>query len=240
MATATDPVVTPAPTFAGFDTSIYPGDQKMTTWKQSSPYVFVGYYLSAPCHGKSSWMGQRAALIGMGWNLLPIYVGQQVVGASKCKSNILTAAQGQTDGDDASAKMAAEGFPASTFVYLDVERTETFPSALGDYITAWVAQVASGDYNPSVYCHKHNADDARAAVLAGLSDPPAADPRFWIVGGVTSHFHTETSKPTDVGVAFANIWQRPAQLSRTFGGVTINPIDEDVAQWADPAAPDAA
>jgi hypothetical protein len=237
MATLTEPLaVAPAPAFAGFDTSIYPGDQKMTTWKQSSPYDFVAYYLTAPCHHNPTWMGHRAALIGMGWNLLPVYVGQQAAGASPCNSNILTAAQGKTDGGDASSKMSSEGFRASMFVYLDVERVDTFSPALGDYITAWMAELSSGVFNPGVYCHKHNADDVRTAVLAGLSNPPSVQPRFWIVGGVTSQFNINASKPTDAGVAFANLWQCPASVNRTFGGVTID-IDEDVADRADPAAP---
>jgi hypothetical protein len=225
------------PAFAGFDTSVYPGDPNMTVWKNSSPYKFVAYYLAAPCHSKFSLMGRRATLVGMGWNLLPVYVGQQAAGVSPCKSNILTAAQGAIDGSDAGAKMGSEGFPAGSFVYLDVERVDVFSPELAAYVTAWFSALP-GNCSPGVYCHKHNADDVRKAVLAGLANPPVVQPRFWIVGGVTSQFHVETSKPTDVGVTFANIWQCPVSVQKTLGGVKIN-IDEDVAQWADPAAPEA-
>ncbi|HEY6392108.1 MAG TPA: glycoside hydrolase domain-containing protein [Bryobacteraceae bacterium] len=227
---------TPAPpSFAGFDTSAYPGDQTMKVWKHSSPYVFVAYYLKAPCHHSASWMGHRATLVNMGWNLLPVYVGQQVAGVSPCTSSILTAAQGDADGVDAASKMESEGFPAGSFVYLDVERCDTFPAGLAAYVTAWVSKLASGNYSPGVYCHKHNADDVRTAVLAGLPTPPAADPRFWIVGGVAAQFNIHTSKPPDVGVGFANLWQCPVSVNRTFGGTTIN-IDEDIADVANPGA----
>ena len=234
MAAATDPIVAPAPAFAGFDTSLYPGDEKMTAWKKASPYQFAGDYLNAPCHHNPSWMGHRAALVGMVWNLLPVYVGQQVAGVSPCSSSVLTLDQGQTDGDDAAAKMAAEGFDSGTFVYLDIERTDTFSSALGDYITAWVTEIFSSVYSPAVYCHRHNADDVRAAVIAGLPDPAPVQPRIWVVGGSVAQFNINKSKPTDVGVKFANLWQCPVSVNRTFGGVTLN-IDEDVAEWADPA-----
>ena len=220
--------------FAGFDTSVYPGDHNMTAWKQSSPYGFVAYYLAAPCHHSSSWMGRRSALVAMGWNLLPVYVGQQVAGVSPCSSSILTATQGSADANDASSKMGAEGFPPSSYVYLDIERTDTFPSNLAAYITAWVSTVAATVFRPGIYCHKFNADAVRAAVLSGLSAHGNVQPRFWVVGGVTSQFDIGSSKPTDVGVAFANLWQCPASTSRTFGGVTIN-IDENVSNWADPA-----
>jgi Domain of unknown function (DUF1906) len=236
MSISPQPSVTAPPAFAGFDTSVYPGDHVMNLWRESSPYVFVGYYLQAPCHHSPSWMGHRAALAGMGWNLLPVYVGQQVAGASPCTSNILTAAQGATDAVDAGSRMASEGFPAGSFVYLDVERSDVFSDELGAYVTAWVSKLASGGYCPAVYCHKHNAGDVQAAVTAGLGAAPTKQPRFWIVGGVTAQFNIATSKPADVGVGFANLWQCPVSVSRTFAGATIL-IDENIAQWADPAEP---
>lgn len=65
-------------TFAGFDTSIYPGDAALRAWmKPGSPYEWVGYYLQAPCHRDTSWSGKRATLTGMGWGFAVIYVGQQ-------------------------------------------------------------------------------------------------------------------------------------------------------------------
>ncbi len=221
--------------FAGFDTSAYPGDHNMTAWKGSSPYGFVAYYLVAPCHHSSSWMGRRAALVAMGWKLLPVYVGQQVAGVSPCSSSVLTGAQGSADAVDAVAKMRSEGFPPGAYVYLDVERTDTFPSNLAAYISAWISAVAATPYRPGIYCHKHNADDVRTAVVAALAGHAGIQPRFWVVGGTTSQFNIGTSKPTDVGVTFANLWQCPASVSRSFGGVTIN-IDENVSMWADPAA----
>jgi hypothetical protein len=237
MSVPIQPPVPLPPAFAGFDTSAYPGDHVMGVWKASSPYVFVAYYLKAPCHHSASWMGRRTTLVDLGWNLLPVYVGQQVAGVSPCTSSILTAAQGETDGLDAGSIMKSEGFPSGSFVFLDVERTDVFPATLAAYITAWISKIASGDYSPGIYCHKHNANDVRTAVLAGLPNPPMVNPRFWIVGGVTSQFNIASSKPTDVGVTFANLWQCPASVNRTFGGTAIG-IDENVAQQADPAAPD--
>src|SRR4051794_18497664 len=43
----------------GFDTSEYPGDNAMATWKRDAPYEWVGYYLSAPCHRDDGWSGKR-------------------------------------------------------------------------------------------------------------------------------------------------------------------------------------
>src|SRR5262249_36918382 len=109
------------PAFAGFDTSIYPGDDSMAVWKRSSPYEFAGYYLKSPCHSNPSWMGHRGSLAGMGWKVLPIYVGQQVAGVSRCTRNDLTVATGEADGLDAVSKMVSEGFAGGSYVYLDIE-----------------------------------------------------------------------------------------------------------------------
>jgi hypothetical protein len=239
MATETliTPPVTPVPVgpvFAGFDTDIYPGDHAMSLWKLLAPYVFAAYYLHAPCHRDQSWMGHRAALTSMGWNLVPVYVGQQVAGASPCGSCILTAAQGGLDAADCSAKMSAEGFPAGTFVFLDVEHCDTFPGALGEYITAWVAGVVAGGFGPGVYCHAHNASDVQAAVAAGVSKGVAA--RFWIAGGDPAKFVINRSPPAYSGIAFADLWQCPETVTRTYGGVRIE-VDENCSMNRAPAGP---
>ena len=62
----------------GFDTYHYPGDAVMQAWlHQSVPYEWVGYYLPAPCHKGTTWLGKRQRLADMGWGMAVIYVGQQ-------------------------------------------------------------------------------------------------------------------------------------------------------------------
>src|SRR5688500_10108040 len=62
----------------GFDTYKYPGDAVMRDWRHGSvPYEWVGYYLPAPCHSGTTWMGKRQRLADMGWGMAVIYVGQQ-------------------------------------------------------------------------------------------------------------------------------------------------------------------
>lgn len=69
----------------GFDTSEYPGDDAMQTWKTSAPYEWVGYYLQAPCHRDDGWSGKRTTLTDMGWGLAVVYVGQQSWGKDPAK-----------------------------------------------------------------------------------------------------------------------------------------------------------
>ena len=88
---------------------------------------------------------------------LPIYVGQQdphTATDTYNPSSILTAQQGNIDGNAAISLMLSEGFPEGSFVYLDWEYgaiDEQGPS--GDYVKSWISAVAAdGKVLPGVYC----------------------------------------------------------------------------------------
>ena len=228
------PSVPPPPVFAGFDTAGYPGDHAMSVWIKASPYVFAAYYLKSPCHPNAGWMGRRAKLQALGWHLLPVYVGQQVAGASPCKANSLTTAQGRADALDCCARMTSEGFHTSSYAYLDLEHSDQFPDSLRQYLSAWTATMAAGDYGIGLYCHAHNAADVRATVSAVLPATPLLKPRFWIAGGEINAFSLGRCQPSGSGIAFADLWQCPQSVTRTFDGIKIQ-IDENVALLKDPA-----
>lgn len=216
--------------FAGFDTSGYPGDPAMQTWKQSSPYRFVGYYLAAPCHSDDGWMGKRAGLESLGWGIVVIYVGRQSQGP--CKSVTPTRDLGVTHGQDALQKTASEGFAPGTIVYLDVEPMDHIPQAQIDYVNGWLSQFSDAGFLPGIYCHIKNAN----ALKGAITDFPAGQIAFWVSG--SGHFDAGTSQPADSGIGFAHIWQGTFNMAKTFGGVTIQ-IDENVADTPTPSAPPA-
>lgn len=221
--------------YAGFDVLAFPGLRAMRIWKEKSPYRFCGYYLTGPCRPTSPWSGQRARLVEIGWNLLPIYVGQQPAGASRCNKNTLTRAQGEHDARDAIRKMTNEGFPAGTMVYLDVERTEAVSAELSDYVQAWMAEVWRSKFFAGLYCHVRNADDLRPAAEAATPPDAPVPPRYWLVGGPARRFRIGKACAADCGKPFANIWQR-IEVARKWGGVELT-IDENIADWPDPAGP---
>jgi hypothetical protein len=69
------------PSYLGFDTGKYPGDDAMRAWRTgNSPYSWVGYYLKSPCHQDDGWMGKRETLTAMDYGLAVLYVGQQTWG----------------------------------------------------------------------------------------------------------------------------------------------------------------
>jgi hypothetical protein len=69
------------PSYMGFDTGEYPGDDAMHAWRTgNSPYKWTGYYLPSPCHQDAGWSGKRDTLSSMGYGLAVLYVGQQTWG----------------------------------------------------------------------------------------------------------------------------------------------------------------
>lgn len=239
------PTEAPPAAFAGFDTWRYPGAETMRAWREASPYEWVGYYLPSPCHRGTSWVGKRQEIEGMGFGTAVLYVGQQTWDNVPepeeeperiiCARTLLTEEEGRRNGRDAVQKMASEGFPAGSVVFLNVERMEQTPPAMLTYYRAWMEEVLEdGRFVPGTYVHLRNANDlfgpARTAFLAAERTEL---PPFWIAGG--SGF-TLDALPQAIGLPFAEIWQGVLDVEREWGGVTLQ-IDENVSTRRSPSAP---
>jgi hypothetical protein len=153
----------------------------------------------------------------------------------QCATVRLTAPQGTAEADDAIAKALAEGFPAGTSIYLDVERVRAVSPALQAYVRAWVERVLTeGRYRPALYVHAYNAqalyDIAHAVYDAhGLQGRP----RFWIANA--SGFSRDRSV-ADVGFPFADVWQGQFHVTETWGG-QAHFIDVNLSTDDSPSAP---
>lgn len=193
----------------------------------------VGYYFQAPCHqGFTPWEGHRTTLLAMGWSFIPIYVGQQRASASTCTQNNLIVAQGTADAIDAASRAANEGFPAGSFIYLDIETGDPFDTDLSGYLQGWVPQILASGFGVGLYCSRNIASDVNNAV-AGFG---AAAPRIWVFGdgaGSNEKFNRNVSVPSDSGVGFATAWQSLTH-SQTFGSSTLA-VDESVSTLFDPS-----
>ena len=248
--------------YPGFDISHYPGDAALAAWRfPASPYHWVGYYLYAPCHRDSTWMGSYGKVKAMGWGTAVLYVGQQdwsmipsamlrarssvarpdfdrtmasaASTAPTCSASLLTDAQGTSEAADAVAKTAGEGVPSGSAIFLDVEYVSSVSPELLTYVSAWIAGVlADGRFEPAIYCAKANADAIYAAAIAAYATAGREDtPRFWIA---STRGFAITNKPSDVGLEYANVWQGILDVSETWGGFT-NRIDVNVADSPSPS-----
>jgi hypothetical protein len=164
-----------------------------------------------------------------------VYVTPRASRNSSCSTQFVNAARGTIDADDAIAKTAAEGFAKGTVIFLDIERMDAVPKAMRDYYRAWTARVAEdGRFQPAYYAHSFNANlvysDVKQ-VLTAAGD--SVDPPFWISSG---RGFAEDKLPSEVGHAFAQVWQGVLDVVETHNGVRI-PIDVNVADVPSPSVP---
>ncbi|HUE96560.1 MAG TPA: glycoside hydrolase domain-containing protein [Longimicrobiaceae bacterium] len=243
----TSTIAPDVPVYPGFDTSIYPGDGAMRTWRAESPYRWVGYYLPAPCRRDNSWVGKRATLERMGWGIALLYVGQQQWDGTPdpdpglspesilCSRTLLTAEQGRRDARDAADRAAAEGFPPGSHIFLDIERTERIGPEMANYYQAWLRGIVQdGRYRPATYAHRINAAALYMLAQGAFAlDKASLEPPFWVAG--TGGF-TLSSHPTRSGAPYADLWQGALDVQREWGGVRLL-IDENTATRPNPSAP---
>ena len=270
------------PSYMGFDTGMYPGDEAMAAWRTgNSPYSWTGYYLPSPCHQDEGWSGKRDTLTAMGYGLAVLYVGQQTWGRkpgvphmervrvpkkvtthvgrgrrrhkvtrtvmktvlrkapppaadATCNADFVTGPRGMQDGVDAALRTAREGFPRGTTVFLDLERMDVLHQSMRDYYSAWVRAVLDdGRYVPGIYVHTDNANTVYNDVKAVYrSVGVESEPPFWVA---KSHGFDTKKHPTEMGHAFAAIWQGVLDTKQTWNGHKI-PIDVNVAALPSPSS----
>jgi hypothetical protein len=232
----------------GFDTRDYPGDAAMRSWRSASPYRWVGYYLPAPCYTGTTWTGRRATLREMGWGFAVLFVGEQdwaamravagdtvsaAVENPRCTRANLTAAHGVEHAAAAAAAAVADGFPASTVIFLDVERVERVSADLATYVRAWTGTLLDGGrYVPGLYAHDHNVPDLIAVLAEEFQRRQRRDmPALWVAK--QSGFDMRRS-PAESGYPIASAWQGIFNVREAWGGVELL-IDVNVADSADPS-----
>ena len=251
--------------YPGFDIAIYPGDATLTAWRApTSPYRWVGYYLAAPCHRDTSWMGTYKTVTALGWGTAVLYVGQQdwsnipagivasrrpvasptfdraaaepsTATAVTCSASLLSAAQGAAEAADAVTKAAGEGVPLGSAIFLDVEFVTTVSPVLVDYASAWIAGVlADGRFRAAVYCSKANASLLYAVTTAAYSTAGRHDAPAFWIASAVGF--AITNAPSEVGLSYAAVWQGRFDVAESWGGFPAT-IDVDVASTASPSAP---
>jgi Domain of unknown function (DUF1906) len=219
-----------ADNYAGFDTSAFPGLDTMAWLKSNTNLEWCGFYLGpAPSHGAADWMGERAALVGQGWGLAPIFVGAQLIGPG---SRDVSAAQGTTDGDAAADLMAVAGFAPGAHVYLDLENGPPFQAPQTSYVEMWAAAVLGRGFVPDVYCSHAMAADVGALLPTS---------RIWAfrVATVTDHdvmgSEFPTPDPAGCGYPAATMWQNEQNAIIDAGGKSLL-VDLSTSALQDPSA----
>ena len=217
--------------FAGFDSSEFLGAAAMAWLKANTNLLWSGYYLGpAPSHASQSWMGNRAVLVGAGWGLAPVYVGQQIGGPGR---HVVSSTQGNLDGHDAAGLMKKEGFPAGSYVYLDLEDGPPFVSPRTDYVKAWADAVTAEGFKAGIYCSHGFAADAHTL---------CPDARIWAYKVETTAVHTfpgtnfPDPHPAGCGYPGAFAWQLGQNCRLNLAGeIPAMLVDLNSAMTPDPS-----
>jgi hypothetical protein len=222
----------------GFDACTAPSTNALQAWS-ASPYRAVGIYLGGAnrgCTQRNLTSGWVTTTLGMGWSLLPLYVGLQApcVGQTRLQhvsTNVATAAaQGRTAADDAATLAVGLGLPAGSPVYFDMEGYKTNDAActrvVQSFVTGWVTELRANGLVPGVYGSA--ASTVRDVAALGSSIPDA----IWIANwnGIESVF----GDPYVSDGLWANhqrVHQYKGGHNETWGGVTIN-IDSSFVDGA--------
>jgi hypothetical protein len=193
---------------AGFDVSHYPGDDVMQWLAGNTNLTWVGYYLKASSHRGTSWIGTHDTLVAQGWDVVPIYVGQQApnwTGALGKHQPSIPAAQ--KDAKQAITELTKmDPFPSGTTVYLDLESSPLNSKKEQQYVSTWCRDIKDAGFTPGVYCPPGDAQAVHKLVPNAelWITKPAEDPLHPIVNPPIGFAAPD---PTLSGVSNATTWQ---------------------------------
>jgi Domain of unknown function (DUF1906) len=220
-----------------FDACSAPAITSLQAWS-ASPYRGLGIYIGGVNRAckqtqlTASWVQET---LGLGWSLLPLYVGLQAPcisqsGLSKISTTQATAAQqGRSAADDAAGAALALGLPPGSPIWFDMEGYKlsdaTCTKAVQSFVGGWNAELRARGLVPGVY-------GSAASTIRDVSVSAAQPDLVWIANwnGVESVF----GDPYVSDALWTNhqrIHQYKGGHKETYGGVTIN-IDSNVVDSA--------
>lgn len=217
----------------GMDSGTYPGDDKLRDWWSNGPFWYISLYLGPTTqHSDTSYMNKFSTMTGIGWGLLPLYVGKQ---AGDDKKSPLSFEMGRSDAGNTNTLGHNAGLPTSRYVYLDIEQGGLLSSTFISYIQGWVdAMYNNYDFWPGIYCsYKDTADQVKNTLGPGYPNV-----RYWVyhIGSWTSQGTGTGSapNPADSGVSYASTWQGIQNINKTYGSSTIY-MDGNTSIYKDPS-----
>jgi hypothetical protein len=200
------------PTYLGMDRNEYPGDSAMKTLRKT--FVFTGYWLNnPPGEAQNSWQGHRQAVEKMGYGFLLLFNGREYA-AIKASGN--AARLGANDAAAAVQSAQREGFPPRAMIFLDQEQGGRMLPEQRAYIHAWADGVMRGGYGAGVYCSAIPFRESSHVSVVTANDirdhAGGRELKFFVSNDQCGPspgcvVRRPPPRPTDSGVALANVWQ---------------------------------
>lgn len=204
----------------------------------ASPYRAIGVYIGGVNRYCSQpqltagWVGQ---ISGLGWKLMPIYVGPQPsctthLGESLIQSSLATS-QGSEAASDAVTQARALGLLPGSAIYNDIENYSTTDTQCRtdvlNYLSGWTTRLHTLGYLSGVYA---NLSSGAQHLAADYNSTAHARPdALWIARYDGNPSLTGwTGVPDSEWAVHGRAKQFAGNVSESYGGVTIV-IDRD--QW---------
>ncbi|MGW7817015.1 glycoside hydrolase domain-containing protein [Streptomyces puniciscabiei] len=229
-------------TFTGraFDTCAAPSKSAMKAW-HTGFYGAAAVYVGGRNRGcaqpnlTADWVGYVS---GMGWKLIPLYVGAQPPcqsGSNPEKITASTAASlGATDAADAVAKASALGMKAGSPVYLDMEPYDITNTACNDAVLTYVRAFDKGLRAKTYRSGYYGFTSSSAKAIATAKDKTDLPGNLWYAlwdkqNTTTADWPWGSTQFTD----HSRGHQYLVNSKETYGGVTLT-VDRDA--WDAPVA----
>ncbi len=211
QAQSSDPRRASKTSYLGFDKNLYPGDAALDSLRRT--FTFSGYWLNAPPGNSSStWLGKRRLLRAKGFGFLLLFNGRT---HAQLKAQVSPDDAGRSDGESAVRIADAEGFPAGSVIFLDMEEGGRLLAEQRAYLHAWVDAVNRSGHRAGVYCSGIASREGGAEVVT------AEDIRENSGGRDITYFVANDQCPPSPGcslsrnlpavsasgIAFAEVWQ---------------------------------
>jgi len=229
------PSPSPASSLTGFDTCTAPSLQAMKAWRPN--YAAVAIYIGGPemgCGYGNLSKGWVSSTEGMGWSLMPIYVGPQAT-CNSFSDEIVpgqAAAEGTQSATQAVADAASFGLGKGSPIYYDMEGYDEADSScvtgVLTFLDAWDRQLVASGYVSGVYSSAASGvtDLQTTTTIAGhpLAEPQAIWIALWdnVLNVTGSPYVTSAVWPTS---ARSKQYAGPHEVS--IGGYSVN-IDSDL------------
>jgi len=247
--------------YLGFDANDYPGDGALPILRRT--FSFTSYWLGEPPGEKrNTWLGKRAFLQKQGFGFVILFNGRE---SSRLKSEFYARQAGFHDADTAAKLARAEGFPARTVIFMDIEEGGRLSAAYHDYVKAWIDTLEMADFRAGVYCSAMPVNEGRGVNITSAKDlqDHLAGRRvvFWVYNDACPPspgcaFPQSRPEPAESGFPAAALWQYAQSPRRkqftahcpanyAADGNCYAPgdsahkwfLDADVADSPDPSAP---
>ncbi len=218
-----------------FDTCSAPSTSVMSNWL-ASPYRGANIYIGGVNRGcaqpnlTSSWMAQVS---GMGWSIIPTYVGLQAPCASSAYGSGIdpsqAASEGQQSADQAANEASALGMGAGSPIYDDMESYDysntSCNQAVMSFLDSWTAELHALGYHSGVYSSLYGGIAALVSQVgvAGYHLPDEIWFAAWPGNGATT---TDPSIPAGDWSDHQRIHQYSGDVSQSWGGSSLD-IDQD-------------